>query len=70
MIEFAEILDQRVSFDEAWLHCLTLDYNGHKDWRMPTFNEYMIYGNVISESWDSSDIGNKDRYYIIPVRDK
>ena len=29
-----------LTYNEAWLYCITLDYDGHKDWRMPTSIEY------------------------------
>ena len=42
------------SYDEAWIYCLTLDYNGYKDWRMPTREEW--------GSSHDSDIRTKSYY--------
>lgn len=35
MIEYGPT-SGRITHEEAWLYCLTLEYNGHKDWIMPT----------------------------------
>lgn len=37
----------KATWDDAWMYCLTLDYDGHKDWRMPTASETIF--EIISE---------------------
>ena len=69
MIEFAPMPQYKFSFNEAWLYCLTLNYNRHKDWRIPTEQEYMDYYEIISDSFDERDIDEKYRYFVVPVRD-
>jgi hypothetical protein len=71
MIDFAELPDYRFTYNEAFLYCITLSYNGHKDWRMPTHDEYMNCKEIASESFDDSDDPKdiKAKYPIVPVRD-
>jgi hypothetical protein len=59
MIEYAPKIEKDMSHDQAWLHCLTLDYNGHKDWRLPTYREYET--SKITMSWF------EDRFIALPV---
>lgn len=40
MIDFAPTVFHQLTYNEAWLYCATLEYDGHKDWRMPTFLEW------------------------------
>ena len=41
-----------MSFDMAWVYCLTLTYKGHKDWRMPTYEEWQSYNRIVG--WHQS----------------
>ena len=41
MIETAPVSEDKLTFDEAWLYVLLLDYDNKKDWRLPEFLEYM-----------------------------
>lgn len=69
--------------DEAELYCLTLDYDGHKDWRLPTFNEYINYLDPHAIWIDTAGINQSSHiiatminsrpailYYLLPVRTK
>lgn len=70
MIEFAELSDCKFNYNEAWLYCLTLVHNRHKDWRMPTSDEY-IFGDKIW-GWHDDDSRQTDivvRHAVTPVRD-
>jgi hypothetical protein len=74
MIEYADRSLHEIPCDEAWLYCATLEHNGHRDWRMPTYDERMdleFYG-----FWDIDDHNNREKWttydatcFIIPVRD-
>lgn len=68
MIEVALISEQEMTYDEAVLYCAFLDYNGHRDWRLPTRSEYL---DVIGISgWyvgRSSELVSK--WKVCPVRD-
>jgi hypothetical protein len=61
----------RLTFDEAFLYCLTHNFNGHKDWYMPTFTMW-VFDDVIT-GWHSSAKLQRDISYdisrVIPVRD-
>jgi hypothetical protein len=67
MIEKGPAAGKKLHYREAWMYCLTLSYNGHKDWRMPSYFE-TNYG------WNERDVMNPNlespyQYSIIPVRD-
>jgi hypothetical protein len=69
MIDIAKQSAVWVLYDQAWLHCLTLVHNGHKDWRLPTEDEYRDY--KFNEAWYNDDPWRDDvsKWYSIPVRD-
>jgi hypothetical protein len=69
MIELALQTQQEITYDEAWLYCITLDYNGHKDWRLPTANEYKSF--QFTSAWHEGRFQVLQEYYVlyvIPVR--
>ncbi len=72
MIEVAPILKINLSYDEAWLYCVTLTYNSKYDWRMPTSDEYDNCDEIDQESYDESDADRHDLIYLTlrtcPVR--
>ena len=49
MIELGPKTEEEITYDIAWLYCLTLVSNRHKDWRLPTGSEYM--NATFSFSW-------------------
>ena len=70
--EVAPKSDFRITYDNAWLHCLTLEYNGHKDWRLPTSAEYAVEHNTLSLCWYEDDPANDSfvtEWFVVPVRD-
>jgi hypothetical protein len=40
MLEVAPRSKNYMTYEEAILYCQFLEYNGHRDWRMPTRDEY------------------------------
>lgn len=40
MIEVALKTKNEMTYDAALLYCQFLDYNGYKDWRLPTYDEW------------------------------
>jgi hypothetical protein len=68
MLEVAPISDHEMTYEEAVLYCAFLDYNGHRDWRLPDRAEYMdvigISGWYVcrSSEWVS-------KWKVCPVRD-
>jgi len=72
MIESARISPDYLTFEEAWLYCLTLEHNGRYDWRMPIYTERINLGcfgtwNMILQ-WKYEDL-MKDKMRVAPVRD-
>jgi hypothetical protein len=39
MLEIGPCSPHKLILDEAWLYCITLEHNGHRDWRLPTWHE-------------------------------
>lgn len=68
MLELAIRPQEEMDYDTAWLYCLTLDYNGHKDWRLPTGTEYSIT-DALSFSW-FEERKTGQRWVCQPVRTK
>lgn len=71
MIQYGIPLEKYVSYDTAFLYCLTLDYNGHKDWRLPTDLEQQDYSDA-NTFWYQDDtlMDDDDEHWdAIPVRD-
>ena len=75
MIEIAPVCKDKLTFDDAWLYVLLLDYNNKKDWRLPTFTEYVyeLYDVDITGSlWcaDNSSNNFSINRHTLPVRTK
>jgi hypothetical protein len=77
MIESARPSPDRLTFEEAWLYCLTLEHNGHHDWRMPSYIERI--GLEAYGAWDIScawwglhgkEGEMKDKMRVFPVREQ
>jgi hypothetical protein len=62
-------VSKSMSYDEAILYCRFLDYNGHRDWRMPTIPEARLIGSL---GWgqDDHDMEFASNLTVTPVRDK
>ena len=76
MIEFGDKTTFKLTKDEAWLYCLTLEHNGHKDWRMPRRSDNYNRGAGTNDFWyDEKNFepyfsDDTDRWwYAFPVRD-
>jgi hypothetical protein len=63
------ISSHRLSYDEAFLYCITSNENGYKDWGLPTQNEARKLSSTLV--WYNDDV-YKDiidyQCYAIPVR--
>jgi hypothetical protein len=70
MIEIGPVSTERMTYDNAKLYILFYEYNGHRDWRLPTLQEWINRKDVYG--WDdkepSIDYGPEFRY-VTPVRD-
>lgn len=40
VLEFAPVYYKKMTLDEKKLYCQFLDHNGHRDWRLPTDDEW------------------------------
>ena len=74
MIERAPKIEIELSLDEAYLYVLTLDYDNNKDWRLPSFQEYMSDLFFEGHVWYANFIAEQQTVKlvrcVIPVRDK
>lgn len=81
MIEIGPVSNERMTYDLAKLYILFYEHNGHKDWRLPTLQEWITRKDVYG--WDEkgslsslqarkeplSDEDRQIRRYVTPVRD-
>jgi hypothetical protein len=68
MIEFAPTFFPELTYDEAWVYCVTLEHNGHKDWRLPTFVEWSNSSELLG--WYENSTSHETAVRIVcPVRD-
>ena len=51
MIEKAPAAEKEMTYGEAILYCQFLEYNGHRDWRLPTQDEYLMDDEIVSGCW-------------------
>jgi hypothetical protein len=68
MIEFAPRTIFEMTFDEAILYCRFLEYNGHKDWRIPTADEYYTYARILGW-YCGRELHDDYAWQVTPVRD-
>ena len=67
MIERAPRKTYEMCYDSAFLYCLTLEYKGHKDWRLPTQEEYLTL--TISYGWYEGRERSAFKWGVSPVRE-
>jgi hypothetical protein len=65
MIEIAPSTENWMTYDNAVLYCQFLEYNEHKDWRLPTELEAEEY--ELCACWTQSD-RTTFHWYVVPVR--
>ena len=65
-IEVAPAAEKEMTYSEAILYCQFLEYNGYRDWRMLTKDEYEKHGSVFD--WYYNDTGEFSRLRVAPVR--
>ena len=75
ILESARISPDYLTFEEAWLYCLTLEHNGRYDWRMPEYIERIgleAYGtwDTMHAWWGKYERDMKDRMRVVPVREQ
>lgn len=59
----------RLTFDEAFLYCITLNHDGHKDWIMPTFTMWVL-DDLVTGWHDSAHLqrDSNGTSRVVPVR--
>ena len=72
-IDLAPSTTIKLTYDQAFLHTLTLSYNNYKDWRLPTGKEFGDTRAIPPNSWYDSyhtDFYNRPDHfrYVTPVR--
>ena len=61
-----------MSYDDALLYCQFLEYDGHRDWRIPTVDEWSKTDDIALMSWwirDADTIEDGVWLTVVPVRD-
>jgi hypothetical protein len=67
MIEKAPRSKNEMSYDEALLYCQFLEYDSHRDWRLPTYTEWSDHADIWG--WYSGDPEARSGVYrVVPVR--
>jgi hypothetical protein len=62
------ISSHRLSYDEAFLYCITSTENGYKDWQLPTKSEARKLSGTLVWADDDFFKNTGYQYYAIPVR--
>lgn len=68
MIEYAPVSKNKMTYDEAIVYCQFLKYNGYRDWRLPTREDYFLFGNIYGWYLDRERTANSE-HPVKPVRD-
>lgn len=66
MIEKAPRSAEPLSYDDALLYCQFLEYDSHRDWRIPTVDEYHAL-HIFGWHYDDPSAG-RGTYRVTPVR--
>jgi hypothetical protein len=75
MIEFATCSPCRLTYTEALIYCQFLEYNGHTNWRLPTYDDLDVWAHTYNEEyhgWVNNDTLKRIsvlHFFVLPVRD-
>jgi hypothetical protein len=69
MIELAYKTIKDMDYDTAWLHCLVYEKDGHKDWRLPSRDEYFNTDGIHPYTWFEKR-EDDTKWFCQPVRTK
>ena len=72
-VELGPVSSSNLTYDQAWLYCITLSHNGHKDWQMPSMGLWLSSHKI--QGWASGhEHGNlfstTQHRSVTPVRKK
>ena len=68
MIECAPASEITMTYNEAVLYCMFCNYNGHRDWRLPTTDEYKSI-KTPPVHWFVNRKSSFSTWGVLPVRD-
>lgn len=71
-VEIAPETENLMTYDDALLYCQFLEYDGYRDWRMPTEEEWINLDHIQLMSWWRDDVNIKNDgifLSVVPVRD-
>ena len=62
--------EDRMPYDLAFLYCLTLDHDGHKDWQLPDegLNISTYLGSPRTPYWVVNEVEDELEWFCVPVR--
>ena len=71
MLEIGPCSSHTLILDEAWLYCITLEYDGHRDWRLPTWQEMNSHQMRNCRGWTNPYYlsSSLSQMLVYPVRD-
>lgn len=72
MIDIAPSSSDTMTYDDALLYCQFLEYDGYRDWCMPTEEEWINLDHIQLMSWWCDDVNIKNDgifLSVVPVRD-
>jgi len=70
MLEIGPCSSHTLIQDEAWLYCITLEHDGHRDWRLPTWPEMNSHQMRNYSGWTGPYRTNlRIQMLVYPVRD-
>jgi hypothetical protein len=69
MTEFAPMVFHQLTYNDAWMYCVTLEYDGHKDWRLPTFLEWCNRNDLLGWYENATVQAATSVRAVCPVRD-
>ena len=74
MIQIGLESQHELTIEEAFLYCITLNYKGYSDWRLPTIGEVTECSSWRTSSnktnWDNVSWEYRGHYPCVPVRTK
>ena len=69
MIELAPMVFHNLTYNEGWMYCVTLEYDGHKDWRLPTYTEWFNSSEILGWYENATPRIETSVRAVCPVRD-
>lgn len=68
-IEVAPTSNEMMTYDHAKMYIMFYEHNGHRDWRLPTLNEWLNHNPPLLGWEDYAEHSSDIVRYVTPVRD-